>query len=152
MTDKLDQIINKLHFLESKLVTIEHLLINTKSTDSVKKPTKPKKLKKLKKPTKPPVPKTGCIIIKKYNNASYIIGDTYDKKNIIKKCKGWWTPTIKGWTIRNKYYESLKTSLDKCTMSLTEETFNEDLQIDTISNSPLKSNIHDTFTFLSDSE
>ena len=106
--------------------------------------------------------KTGSINMTIHPNGATITGDTFDKKNIIKTCKGWWTPEIKGWTVKYNNIESLKTQLEDCSKIFNIIENSTELQnIDIVDNkknviiksndeiSP-KSNIRDELDFLDD--
>ena len=58
----------------------------------------------------------------KQPNVSRITGDTFDKKHIIRDCKGFWTPEIKGWTIKNRFYNDVVKKLEPNTLQLTLDT------------------------------
>ena len=120
MEKTLEKILTKLTDLEKRVSTLE---TNTKKIRIKKKTPNSGKKKSSKKEIK----KEGIITITKYNNGSVLTGDTYDKKGIIKKYKGWWTPTMKGWTVKLEYYQHIKEELLNCTLRLTEKLIDKKL-------------------------
>lgn len=147
--EKLSAIENKLDKLETAKHNIEKI-----SPDNTEK----KKIIIKKKETV----KTGSINMTIHPNGATITGDTFDKKSIIKSCKGWWTPEIKGWTVKFNNIESLKTQLEDCTKKFNISENSTELQnIDIVDNkknviitsndeiSP-KLNIKDELDFLDD--
>jgi hypothetical protein len=75
--------------------------------------------------------KSGNIMLTKHPNGCIITGDTFDKKDIIKKYKGWWTPEVKGWTVRIEHHKKIKVDLEKASKSLEEKTDSNNLSIET---------------------
>lgn len=152
----LEMIYEKLLVIENKLDKIETAKHNIEkiSPDNTEK----KKIIIKKKETV----KTGSINMTIHPNGATITGDTFDKKSIIKSCKGWWTPEIKGWTVKFNNIESLKTQLEDCTKKFNISENSTELQnIDIVDNkknviitsndeiSP-KLNIKDELDFLDD--
>ena len=111
--NKLDIILNKLIDIEKRLSKIENKNSQTISTTIGKSP---KKII-IKKTTKKII-KSGTIRLIKHPNITRVTGDTFDKKHILKECKGLWTPEIKGWTVNNKYYDNLVKNLEQSTKKL----------------------------------
>ena len=169
MEKLLEQVITKLKFLEKRFEVLEKRVANLE-----KRPTKKLKIKK-KSPNKSPKKssdktkkkitiKEGVIKITKYNNGLVLTGDTYDKRGIIKKHKGWWTPKKKGWTVKLEYYSQLATELKKCTSILSENEVAETLDYIDASYNPknldkkqtIVNKVHnsgcDDLDFLSDSD
>lgn len=152
----LEMIYEKLSAIENKLDKIETAKHNIEkiSPDNTEK----KKIIIKKKETV----KTGSINMTIHPNGATITGDTFDKKSIIKSCKGWYTPEIKGWTVKFSNIESLKTQLEDCTKKFNISENSTELQnIDIVDNkknviiksndeiSP-KLNIKDELDFLDD--
>ena len=118
MSDKkMDLIITKLTSIEERLTKLESSLSNS-STSSTKKILTVKKSSSKKK-TKKVIVQTGNIQIVKHPNVCRLTGDTYDKKHIIKQFKGYWTPEIKGWTVKIEHYDSIYEKLNESTKNLT---------------------------------
>ena len=93
-----------------------------------------KKIVIKKKDSKPNINKTGVIKITNHPNGCTVTGETFDKKSIIKSCKGWWTPSIKGWTVKQVNSAELKKKLKECTKTLNIEESETELEIDNTSN------------------
>ena len=127
MSDKkLDLIITKLTSIEERLTKLESSLSNS-STSSTKKILTVKKSSSKKK-TKKVIVQTGNIQIVKHPNVCRLTGDTYDKKHIIKQFKGYWTPEIKGWTVKSNtmsIYEKLNESTKNLTVTESDEVIEE---------------------------
>jgi len=110
MENKLNTILDKLMDIENRLIRIEN---NNKNVTK----ESPKKIKIIKN-TKKVIIQTGTIHVVKHPHVSRITGDTFDKKNIFRECKGMWTPEIKGWTIKNNHYNTLIHKLKETTKNL----------------------------------
>ena len=152
MEETLNKILYKLEQIEKRLAKIEK-----KNVDKTLSPKK--KILKIKKShiseTKPsPIVKCGFINITKHPNVSRIPGDTFDKKHFIRECKGYWTPEIKGWTIKNKFYNDVVKKLEPNTLTL--ELKNSDIVIEPNENNskhiqPIKKEVIQ-YGFISDSD
>ena len=118
----LQEILDKLSSIEKRLSKIEKT-INNNDTLSASSNTGigGKKIKIKKSKTKKIVVKTGNITMTIHPNGCTVTGDTFDKKAIIKGCKGWWTPNIKGWTVKSSNVDNLKCQLEECTKNLNIE-------------------------------
>jgi len=151
----LEMIYEKLLVIENKLdkkETVKHNIEKISPNNTEKKKIIIKKKDTV---------KTGSINMTIHPNGATITGDTFDKKNIIKTCKGWWTPEIKGWTVKYSNIESLKTQLDDCTKNFNISENNKPLDYIDVDNkkniiittndeiSP-KSTIKDELDFLDD--
>lgn len=111
----LQEILEKVSAIEKKVNKLEKTLSNN-GEGEVKKKISIKKSSG--NSTKKVVVKTGSINMTIHPNGCRVTGETYDKKHIIKTCKGWWTPEIKGWTVKAEYTESLKQQLEETTKNL----------------------------------
>ena len=153
MEQKLDEIMNKLNDIEKRLIKIENRnSVSNKISTSTK--ISPNKKIIIKKNNKKVIILSGSIDIIKHPNVSRITGDTFDKKHILKEFKGIWTPEIKGWTIKNIYYENLLNKLKETTKYVNIKTSNK-----IIDNSSITPIIHEDtkekpleLDFLSDSD
>lgn len=72
--------------------------------------------------------KSGRVELAKYKNGIILTGDTYDKKDTIKKYKGWWTPTMKGWTVKLEYYDKIKKEFLRTCQTLSEKNVDKLLE------------------------
>ena len=124
MEKQLSEILKRLDTLESRLKKIERGDNEPKRKIIIKKQS-------VQDPIKNISIKTGNIVLTLHPNGCIITGDTFDKKDIIKKYKGWWTPDAKGWTVRVEHYTKIKADLEKSSKSLEEKTNSNDLVIDT---------------------
>ena len=134
-------ILEKLTAIEKRLDTIEI----KNSSDSLGSSSDigtatGKKIVIKKKDSKPNITKTGVIKITNHPNGCTVTGETFDKKSIIKSCKGWWTPSIKGWTVKQVNSAELKKKLKECTKTLNIEESDTELDIDNTSNTSNTSN------------
>ena len=126
MEKTLSQILRRLDAIESRITKLE-----SGESNSSKKKVIIRKNKSPSQPTKSINIKQGSIILTKHPNGCVLTGDTFDKKHIIKKYKGWWTPEVKGWTIRIENYKKIKQDLEKCCKSVLEKENDQELSIDT---------------------
>jgi len=126
MEKTLSQILSRLDEIESRLTKLE-----SGESNETKKKVIIRKNKSPTQPTKSINIKQGSIVLTKHPNGCVLTGDTFDKKHIIKKYKGWWTPEVKGWTIRIKNYKKIKQDLEKCCKSVLEKDNAQELAIDT---------------------
>ena len=152
-----DKILEILIRIESKVNKLEKkinsLTINNSETKNI--PTKKNNNKKL-------IIKTGNVILTRHPNGLIVSGDTYDKRGIIKKFSGWWTPEFKGWTVRENKYSEIKKELDLSSKKITERISDKILKIEeydnkvngNIINSDTNTslNILDEFDFISDDD
>ena len=122
----MEQVLLKLKLLEKRFDAIEKRVADLEKGTTTKK-LKIKKKSPSKSNTKRVTIKEGSIKITKYNNGLVLIGDTYDKRDIIKKYKGWWTPKQKGWTVKLDHYSKLVKDLKNSTKHLVEEESTETL-------------------------
>ena len=105
---KIDILIQKVDYLDNKVNTLEQILSsNSGQSNEIKElnhstEKKNHKHKVISLTSKVKIEKSGNIHVKEYNDCILIIGDTFNKKNIIKKYKGLWNPDNKGWVIKNK--------------------------------------------------
>lgn len=120
-----DKILDILYRLEKKIDNLEKIVKQLQSVSNSEKKTPKKKTIK-----KKIVIKTGNVVLTRHPNGIIISGDTYDKRAIIKKFSGWWTPECKGWTVRANKYSALKTELENSSKTLTEKTSDKNLKID----------------------
>jgi len=128
-------ILEKLTSIENKLDTIEsNNNSDTLGSISDSGTATGKKIVIKKKDSKPNIIKTGVIKITNHPNGCTVTGETFDKKSIIKSCKGWWTPSIKGWTVKQVNPAELKKKLKECTKTLNIEESDTELEIDNTSN------------------
>lgn len=121
MEVQLKKILQKLESMEKRLLALENPQTKSK-TIRIKKSENKESSKNI-------TIKSGNIIITKHPNGCIITGDTYDKKAIIKKYKGWWTPQVKGWTVKINNYAVLKSDLEKSSKTVVEKTSDEELDI-----------------------
>lgn len=128
-------ILEKLTSIEKRLDTIElkNSSDSSSSASDIGTATGTKIVIK-KKDSKPNIVKTGVIKITNHPNGCTVTGETFDKKSIIKSCKGWWTPSIKGWTLKQVNSGELKKKLQECTKTLSIEESDTELEIDNTSN------------------
>lgn len=131
-------ILEKLTSIEKRLDTIE-LKNNSDCLGSTSNigTAQGKKIVIKKKDSKPNIIKTGVIKITNHPNGCTVTGETFDKKSIIKSCKGWWTPSIKGWTVKQVNSAELKKKLQECTKTLNIEESDTELEIDSTSNNSI---------------
>ena len=116
MTETMDKILKKLTSIEDRLSNIEKCLkLGTGASTGTKKTLT---VKKSSTKTKKVIVQTGSIEITKHPNVCRLTGDTYDKKQIIKECKGYWTPEIKGWTVKISKFDDLYNKLNECTKNI----------------------------------
>lgn len=97
--------------------------------------------------------KCGRINLTVYKDFIIIKGDTYDKKTTIKKYKGYWEPSQKGWVVPIKNYKKISKSLKKTCESVNESSINEYFKQNTESFSKPtheSGDLGDSFAFLSD--
>ena len=140
-------ILEKLTSIENRLDTIEsNNSSDTLGSISNSGTATGKKIVINKKDPKPNIIKTGVIKITNHPNGSTVTGETFDKKSIIKSCKGWWTPSIKGWTVKQVNSAELKKKLKECTKTLNIEESDTELEIDNINNINSINNINITNT------
>jgi hypothetical protein len=118
----------KIDFLINKVTELEETILQLTPSDkksveqSTEKKVFKKNVKKISLISKPSIEKTGSITIKEYDDCILIKGDTYDKKAVIKNCKGKWNPDNKGWVIKNKSNkEKLIRTLKKISKIVTNE-------------------------------
>lgn len=124
-----DKILDILYRLEKKIDNLEKVVKELQSgNNNVKKTPKKRTIKKK------IVIKTGNVILTRHPNGIIISGDTYDKRAIIKKFSGWWTPEYKGWTVRANKYEAIKEELNSSSKTLTEKISDKNLKIDDLDN------------------
>ena len=151
MADKiLKDFIKRLTKIEQRLDKIEGMIDNRKSI-STSKPINSSSTKK----KKIVVIKAGNVTLTQYNNACTITGDTYDKRSIIKACRGWWIPKIKGWAVRSDNYVKIKKELKKVCKTLTEKSVERDLEgVSDTKKKPQKvqNSTSEDYGFISDSE
>lgn len=150
-----DRIIQILERLEQKIDNLNKKVDNMTNIPSKKK-TSPKKNKKK------VIIKTGNIVLTKHPNGLILTGDTYDKRAIIKKYSGWWTPEVKGWTVRNNKYISIKKDLIDSSKTFTEKVSDKELVIDDIeqpsqnktinSNNVREIDLQNSYGFISDDD
>ncbi len=117
-----NQLFDKLNIIEQKLDKLLNLNTQYKSKNETKENLTLKKIDKKKKKEK-----TGNILIKKYINNLLITGDTFDKKQIIKKSGGYWNPENKGWLIKIDKFEEIKQNLELVSLSVNVENNNNKL-------------------------
>ena len=110
------EILDILRSIEKRLSNIEKGNNSDKSSVSSNIGTKIK-IKKSKQKTV--TVKTGSINMTIHPNGCTLTGDTFDKKHIIKGCKGWYSPTIKGWTVKSNNVETLQQQLEETTKDLS---------------------------------
>jgi hypothetical protein len=155
-----DKILETLSRLEKKIDLIEKKMNEFNRTQS--SPNTNKKTPKKKSNKKKLVIKSGNVILTRHPNGIIISGDTYDKRTIIKKYSGWWTPEAKGWTIRLNKYESIKKELESSSKIFSEKISDKNLQIEEFnkkedtntvnSHSDINLDLPDEFEFLSDDD
>lgn len=131
MESTLEKIIQQLNMIEKRLSKLE----NKETSSKTSRQTSQKTIKIKKKPNdkaqtnKNITIKTGNIVLTKHPNGCIVTGDTYDKKTIIKKYKGWWTPEAKGWTVKLNNFEELKSDLEASSKTIVENISDESLDI-----------------------
>ena len=126
MESQLRKILKKLETMEKRLLDLENSQTNSQTNS---KTIRIKQKTETKENSKNISIKSGNIIITKHPNGCIVTGDTFDKRSIIKKYKGWWTPEVKGWTIKLNNYDTIKSDLEKSSKTLLEETSDERLDI-----------------------
>ena len=125
MEKTLSQILRRLDAIESRITKLE-----SGESNSSKKRVIIRKNNSPSPPTKSINIKQGSIILTKHPNGCVLTGDTFDKKHIIKKYKGWWTPEVKGWTIRIENYKKIKADLESSCKLVQEKEDIQELSID----------------------
>lgn len=122
MEVQLKKILQKLERIEKRLSALENPQTKSKTIRIKQKSENKESNKNI-------TIKSGNIIITKHPNGCIITGDTYDKKTIIKKYKGWWTPEVKGWTVKLNNYINIKNDLEKSSKTFLEKNSDEELDI-----------------------
>jgi len=151
-----DKILETLSRLEKKIDLIEKKMDEFNRTQSPNTNKNPSKNKSNKKNV---VIKSGNVTLVRHPNGIIISGDTYDKRAIIKKHSGWWTPEAKGWTVRLNKYESIKNDLESSSKTFSEKISDKNLKIEEFDkkndksvNSHINIDLDDGFDFLSDDD
>jgi hypothetical protein len=144
-----DKILEILERLEIKIDALQEKIDILETSKHSKKITLKKTPKKSNK--KKVVIKNGNVTITKHPNGLIITGDTYEKRGVIKKNGGWWTPDAKGWTVRLNKYDEIKSELKLMSKNLTEKYSDNDLQIeDKISNFETPNEKIEEYEFIDD--
>lgn len=139
----MEKILKRLSEIEKRLDILENKNSSSNSRKIIRSPSSNKT-------TKSVVIKSGSIVLTRHPNGCIVTGDTFDKKDIIKKYKGWWTPEVKGWTVRIDYYEKLAKDLEKKSKTLTTNTSEKNLDIQTNYTNKKSNSNNEIIGFLND--
>ena len=139
----MEKILKRLSEIEKRLDKLENKNFNSNSKKTTKSPTSSKT-------TKSVLIKSGSIVLTQHPNGCIVTGDTFDKKDIIKKYKGWWTPEVKGWTVRIEHYNKLAKDLENKSKTLTKNNSEKPLDIQTNYNTKKSVSNTETIRFIND--
>jgi hypothetical protein len=156
-----DKILEILMRIESKVNKLEKKINNMTNTNStVSKNTSTNN--KTQSNKKKLIIKTGNVLLTRHPNGLIVSGDTYDKRGIIKKFSGWWTPEFKGWTVRENKYVEIKKELELSSKRFTEKISDKVLKIEEYdkktsgnminADTSTDINLPDDFDFISDDD
>ena len=118
-----NEIMEKLNQIELSISGIKETLENKVTKVKVSKKSK-ESVNKVEK-----IEKSGNVTIKVYMNIGLILGDTFNKKNIIKKDSGYWSPEYKGWIVKSSNIDTLEKKLNAVSISVEKISINEELKI-----------------------